>query len=301
MLTILYLIFIVLVFLSMFYLLIVHPVWTIVDCAISKERTPKNKALWIVGQIFTWTIGSLLYGIFATKSRPLKIVSIICAVAWISTISITTINVIRNPEFKEKLKLRLALSGTSPSLVGKAIFKASDYIDESKADENVNQSVYSFYNFSVEFPPELRNTMTKRDTKYERDLISKVTENEKLSFSILQVKNSTQIPTQDEWHKSYPLVDSITLSNVIKSIGKYKKVLPGFSTLRKGEAKFAGIPGLEIVTFFSIGSTTVFTRYFLLNEKVNPNHIWIEVMSMENVESLSSKDIKFIEDHWTWK
>jgi hypothetical protein len=58
----------------------VHPFWAIVDCAVSTDHGKGSKALWILGILFTWTIGSVLYGLFSTRSPKLKKVTVSCSV-----------------------------------------------------------------------------------------------------------------------------------------------------------------------------------------------------------------------------
>jgi len=54
------------------FLLTVHPVWAIIDVAVSPNKSSGEKVLWIVLMFVLWTLGSVLYGfIFAT--RPLAV------------------------------------------------------------------------------------------------------------------------------------------------------------------------------------------------------------------------------------
>jgi hypothetical protein len=48
---------------------VIYPVWAIVHCLRAPLRSKKSKTIWVVSMVLTWTIGSLLYGIFASKRR----------------------------------------------------------------------------------------------------------------------------------------------------------------------------------------------------------------------------------------
>lgn len=48
------------------------PIFTIIHCLNSKERSNKSKTIWVLVMIFLWSLGGLLYGLFAFKNRILK-------------------------------------------------------------------------------------------------------------------------------------------------------------------------------------------------------------------------------------
>lgn len=56
------------------FLCVVHPIWGMIDCAVSRELTPGAKAAWIFIMIVAWAFGSILYA-FISASYLLKSVT----------------------------------------------------------------------------------------------------------------------------------------------------------------------------------------------------------------------------------
>jgi hypothetical protein len=54
--------------LLVFFYGFIHPIWGIIDCAVSKEHSGAAKAIWIVVIFFTSALGSIIYGLFGAKS-----------------------------------------------------------------------------------------------------------------------------------------------------------------------------------------------------------------------------------------
>ncbi|MEO8585666.1 MAG: hypothetical protein ABI584_05865 [Acidobacteriota bacterium] len=87
-------------------LLLILPVWAILDCAAS-NRTGSKKALLIVLLVFFWTFGSLVYSFFITESRVMRRVSIIATACLIvlfvfSFITLTTGTVLLSEGIRKK-------------------------------------------------------------------------------------------------------------------------------------------------------------------------------------------------------
>jgi hypothetical protein len=53
----------------------IFPGWMLIDCAISKRISNKNKILWILLIFFVWPFGSFVYGFFDSGKRYVKRIS----------------------------------------------------------------------------------------------------------------------------------------------------------------------------------------------------------------------------------
>lgn len=63
-------IFIAIIFLAVvLFIFLGFPMWMIVDCAIASSRKNLSKALWIVSMLLTWTLGAIIYGLFASRKK----------------------------------------------------------------------------------------------------------------------------------------------------------------------------------------------------------------------------------------
>ncbi len=71
---ILFVLLMLLFFLGILFYFLIFPIWMIVDCAIS-ERKSSSKVAWIIALLLTWTLGALVYGLFASVKRAVKILS----------------------------------------------------------------------------------------------------------------------------------------------------------------------------------------------------------------------------------
>ena len=60
-------------------LLFVLPWWAIVDC-VRSSRSPDGRAFLVVFLVLTWSLGSLVYGLFVTGSRALRIFTVLAVV-----------------------------------------------------------------------------------------------------------------------------------------------------------------------------------------------------------------------------
>jgi hypothetical protein len=57
--------------LLMLFMVLVQPIWSVVDCAIDRRRGTAGKVLWILGLILLWGVASWFYGAFAASNRLL--------------------------------------------------------------------------------------------------------------------------------------------------------------------------------------------------------------------------------------
>lgn len=94
----------ILAFLYTLYISLIHPFWTIVDCA-NSQRSKKKKAAWLVALVALWPLPSLVYGFFSGK-KALRLVSIsyLCVIAINALIYVTLIPEDVKVAFKEELR-----------------------------------------------------------------------------------------------------------------------------------------------------------------------------------------------------
>jgi uncharacterized membrane protein YidH (DUF202 family) len=57
--------------LLMLFMVLVQPIWSVVDCAIDRRRGTAGKALWILALILLWGVANWFYGAFAASNRLL--------------------------------------------------------------------------------------------------------------------------------------------------------------------------------------------------------------------------------------
>jgi hypothetical protein len=71
-----FMLFILLFAVSMLFLGLALPIWAIIDCATSEERTNQSKVIWIIVIVVLWTAGACIYGIVSSQGR-LRVASVI--------------------------------------------------------------------------------------------------------------------------------------------------------------------------------------------------------------------------------
>lgn len=57
------------------FVFVVFPIWMVVDCATSASRKTFSKALWIIAMLLTWTLGSVIYGLLASRKKAFQWIS----------------------------------------------------------------------------------------------------------------------------------------------------------------------------------------------------------------------------------
>jgi hypothetical protein len=62
------------------FMVLVQPIWCIVDCAIDRKRSAGGKAFWIVILILLWGIANWFYGALAATGVALRTVT---GAAWV--------------------------------------------------------------------------------------------------------------------------------------------------------------------------------------------------------------------------
>ncbi len=63
---------IVLFILGMLFVLLVFPLWMIIHCVMAEDRKLVFKVLWIIFIFFSWVLGSLIYGLFASRKALIQ-------------------------------------------------------------------------------------------------------------------------------------------------------------------------------------------------------------------------------------
>lgn len=63
-----------------FFMILVQPIWCIIDCAIDRKRSGAGKAIWIIALILLWGVINWFYGAFAAAGTALRTLT---RAAWI--------------------------------------------------------------------------------------------------------------------------------------------------------------------------------------------------------------------------
>jgi hypothetical protein len=56
----------------MLFMVLVQPIWSVVDCAIDPQRGTAGKVLWVLALILMWGVANWFYGAFAAANRVLR-------------------------------------------------------------------------------------------------------------------------------------------------------------------------------------------------------------------------------------
>ena len=71
--------------LLMLFMWLAQPIWSVVDCAIDRQRGTFGKVLWIVALILLWGVANWFYGAFAAANPVLRRLT---RLAWVLTIGL---------------------------------------------------------------------------------------------------------------------------------------------------------------------------------------------------------------------
>lgn len=74
--------------LLMVFMVLVQPIWCIVDCAIDDRRGAAGKVVWIIILILLYGIANWFYGAFAASGRALRRLT---RLAWVFTIILVVV------------------------------------------------------------------------------------------------------------------------------------------------------------------------------------------------------------------
>jgi ABC-type amino acid transport system permease subunit len=56
----------------MLFMVLVQPIWSLVDCAIDPKRGTPGKILWVLALILMWGVANWFYGAFAAANKALR-------------------------------------------------------------------------------------------------------------------------------------------------------------------------------------------------------------------------------------
>jgi hypothetical protein len=69
----------------MLFMVLVQPIWSVVDCAIDPRRGTLGKLLWVLALILLWGIANWFYGAFAAANKALRSLT---RLAWVLAIGL---------------------------------------------------------------------------------------------------------------------------------------------------------------------------------------------------------------------
>ena len=69
----------------MLFMVLVQPIWSVVDCAIDPKRGTPGKLLWVLALILMWGVANWFYGAFAAANKSLRNLT---RLAWVLAIGL---------------------------------------------------------------------------------------------------------------------------------------------------------------------------------------------------------------------
>ena len=69
----------------MVFMVLVQPIWSVVDCAIDPQRDTLGKVLWVLALILLWGVANWFYGAFAAANKALRTLT---RLAWVLAIGL---------------------------------------------------------------------------------------------------------------------------------------------------------------------------------------------------------------------
>ena len=69
----------------MLFMVLVQPIWSVVDCAIDPQRGTAGKLLWVLTLILLWGVSNWFYGAFAAANKALRSLT---RLAWVLAIGL---------------------------------------------------------------------------------------------------------------------------------------------------------------------------------------------------------------------
>lgn len=99
---------IMILFLGFALLALLHPFWGIIECAIAKDRGGVNKGVWLIIMLVTWSLGSLVYGLFATTSKTLRRATLLLILPTVILTVLSGIVLLRDTGARERFMRQMA-------------------------------------------------------------------------------------------------------------------------------------------------------------------------------------------------
>jgi uncharacterized membrane protein YidH (DUF202 family) len=69
----------------MLFMVLVQPIWSLVDCAIDPNRGTLGKVLWVLALVLMWGVANWFYGAFAAANKALRNLT---QLAWVLAIGL---------------------------------------------------------------------------------------------------------------------------------------------------------------------------------------------------------------------
>jgi len=69
----------------MLFMVLVQPIWSVVDCAIDRRRSTAGKLLWVLALVLLWGVANWFYGAFAAANKALRNLT---RLAWVLAIGL---------------------------------------------------------------------------------------------------------------------------------------------------------------------------------------------------------------------
>ena len=69
----------------MLFMVLVQPIWSLVDCAIDPKRGTPGKVIWVLALVLLWGVANWFYGAFAAANKTLRNLT---RLAWVLAIGL---------------------------------------------------------------------------------------------------------------------------------------------------------------------------------------------------------------------
>jgi hypothetical protein len=84
----------------------VQPVWCLIDCAVSRQRGGLNKGLWIIVLLLLWTFAGVLYGVFSTRGRALRWLTVLSLLVLLGLVVLALAGAWMEPAYGDWMRQR---------------------------------------------------------------------------------------------------------------------------------------------------------------------------------------------------
>jgi len=64
--------FMIAAFVLLLFMVLIQPIWCVVDCAVDGKRGTASKVIWVIALIVLWGLANWFYGAFAASGRALQ-------------------------------------------------------------------------------------------------------------------------------------------------------------------------------------------------------------------------------------
>lgn len=60
---------------GIFFTILIYPIWLLIHCALSENRSTKFKVIWIISMLIAWPLAAIVYGLFGSKRKLFQWIS----------------------------------------------------------------------------------------------------------------------------------------------------------------------------------------------------------------------------------